>query len=175
MENIIGNTFKPIPRSWFHLNVHHIWLIAFCILITESISTAQNSVTWIYYPWTIDKVQGMETITNDSESLSIAGEGIEISLFQYDRPDDDATTLQEFAAFLGRLFRLEEPDPIHPFQSDHLKSYCMSGYKEFDRIVIIVFEENEYRFFAVASFDDDNLQSEELALSILKTIRRVEE
>jgi hypothetical protein len=152
----------------------NISLIALIITCTQCHLPAQSTVTWAYYDWQINLGSGMEIGNNDAESLSILGNGIEISIFQFDRPDDDEMTLQQFAAFLGRLFRLEEPDPIHPFKSEYLNAYCIAGYKEFDRIVTIVFEEDEYRFFATATFDDDNLEAEELALTLLRSIRKVE-
>lgn len=127
--------------------------------------------SWKMYDLTIPASPGLEEISNDSEALIIAGDGIEIGLFDFTDIQGQNRTLEEFAVFLRKLFRLEDADPIYPMTTEFLNGYVAGGYKEFSRIVIFAFDTEQGRFFATATFDEDDLDAEKEAIKLLKAIR----
>jgi len=149
-------------------------LIFAFLLGTVAAMHGQNTTTeWVMYSWQIDHPLSISVIDNDSEMLTIAGDGIEISLLHFYESSVEGRSLKEFSDHIRQMFLLEDPDPIYPFPSDHLTGMCIGGYKDLSRVVIIAFDGQEGRFLATAIFDDDDLDAEKQAIDILKTLRPV--
>lgn len=147
--------------------------ITFLLLFAALVQGQNTTTEWVMYPWQIDHSTTMSVVDNDSEILTIAGDGIEISLLHFNESTSQGRSLKEFSSDVKQMFLLEDPDPIYPFPSEHLTGMCIGGYKDLSRIVIIAFDGTEGRFLATAIFDDDDLDAEKQATEILKSLRPV--
>jgi len=130
-----------------------------------------NTTEWVMYPWKIDHLESMEAVSNNAESLVIAGNGIEISIMSINSGEDRFQNLKEYSDYLKKLFNLEDPDPVYPFPSSHIKSLCIGGYMDLSRVIILAIDSEDGKFFATAVFDDDDLDAEKMAIEMLKTLR----
>jgi len=151
---------------------------SFCLLILLFGSfvahTQMLTTEWVMYPWQIDHLENMEVVNNNSESLVLAGEGIEISVLPFNGAEDRFDNLREYGDYLKKLFNLEDPDPVYPFPSKHINSLCIGGYMELSRVIVLAIEYENGKFFATAIFDDDDLDAEKMAIEMLKTLRPVQ-
>lgn len=149
----------------------NIQLIILGLMWMTTAGAQQVEYKWKMYEFSVVVDAEMVVINNDAESLIIAGDGIEIGIYDFVDRRSQGQSLEEFAIFLRRLFRLEDPDPIYPMDTGHLKGFVAGGYKDFSRIVIFTFDTDQGRFFSTATFDEDDLDAEEEALKVLKQIR----
>ncbi len=143
------------------------------VLVMQHVAFAQQTWTWEYYGISIDFPDGFQVVKNTENEFEANGN--EMSFYMYIFEEDIAAEDMENATLqVASEMELEELDDVQAIQTRSFEGMYVAGYREGVAILLcgLIDPSTSTNFFVVIAFNDEDMNAEEAAFTMLDSIRK---
>ncbi len=143
-----------------------------CLLIGSALH-AQTEWTWESYGVKITLPQDFKVTQNTDNEFSASGRGMEFYMFIFEQ-DISLEEMGDATLQAAAEAELDELDDIVDISTRSFKGKMVEGYKDGARAVFagLINPNNHTNFFVLIMFDDNDVNAENKAVAILKSIKK---